>query len=88
MKATARIRAPLWRRVLAWFKQPLGLSARCPVCKGVLRGPDMAYSRNGDCWDETCKGSMWARQRRSFAYGNTKISNDSITREMIDEADE
>jgi hypothetical protein len=25
-------------------------------------------------------------QRRSFAYGNTKIENDRITREMIDEA--
>ena len=25
------------------------------------------------------------RQRRSFAYGNTKIENDRITREMIDE---
>ncbi len=27
-------------------------------------------------------------QRRSFAYGNTKIENDLITREMIAEADE
>lgn len=27
-------------------------------------------------------------QRRSFAYGNTKIENDRITREMIDEQDE
>ena len=25
-------------------------------------------------------------QRRSFAYGNTQIENDLITREMIDEA--
>jgi hypothetical protein len=25
------------------------------------------------------------RQRRSFAYGNTKIENDRITREMVDE---
>jgi len=25
-------------------------------------------------------------QRRSFAYGNTKIENDLITRQMIDEA--
>lgn len=25
-------------------------------------------------------------QRRSFAYGNTKIENDRITRRMIDEA--
>jgi hypothetical protein len=25
------------------------------------------------------------KQRRSFAYGNTKIENDRITREMIDE---
>jgi hypothetical protein len=24
-------------------------------------------------------------QRRSFAYGNTKIENDKITRQMIDE---
>lgn len=27
-------------------------------------------------------------QRRSFAYGNTKIENDLITRQMIDEAAE
>ncbi len=27
-------------------------------------------------------------QRRSFAYGNTKIKNDRITREMVDEQDE
>lgn len=27
-------------------------------------------------------------QRRSFAYGNCKISNDLVTREMIAEADE
>lgn len=27
-------------------------------------------------------------QRRSFAFGNTKIENDRITREMVDEADE
>jgi hypothetical protein len=27
-------------------------------------------------------------QRRSFAYGNTKIENDLVTREMIDEAAE
>ncbi|HEU0157183.1 MAG TPA: hypothetical protein VFQ82_14005 [Stellaceae bacterium] len=27
-------------------------------------------------------------QRRSFAYGNTKIENDLITREMIDQAAE
>lgn len=27
-------------------------------------------------------------QRRSFAYGNTKIENPLITREMINEADE
>jgi hypothetical protein len=29
-----------------------------------------------------------AEQRRSFVYGNTKIENDLITREMVDEADE
>ena len=27
-------------------------------------------------------------QRRSFAYGNTKIENDRITREMVDKQDE
>lgn len=27
-------------------------------------------------------------QRRSFAYGNTRIENDLITREMIDKAAE
>lgn len=27
-------------------------------------------------------------QRRSFVYGNTKLENDLITREMIDEAAE
>jgi hypothetical protein len=27
-------------------------------------------------------------QRRSFAYGNTKIENDLITREMVDKAAE
>jgi hypothetical protein len=27
-------------------------------------------------------------QRRSFAYGNTKIENDLITRKMVDEAAE
>jgi hypothetical protein len=27
-------------------------------------------------------------QRRSFAYGNAKIENDHITREMVDELDE
>lgn len=25
------------------------------------------------------------QQRRSFAYGNTKIENDRITRQMVDE---
>lgn len=28
-----------------------------------------------------------AEQRRSFAYGNCKIENDNITREMVAEAD-
>ena len=27
-------------------------------------------------------------QRRSFAYGNTKIENDLVTREMVDAQDE
>jgi hypothetical protein len=31
--------------------------------------------------------SQLAMQRRSFAYGNTHIENDRITREMIAEAD-
>jgi hypothetical protein len=26
------------------------------------------------------------RQRRSFVYGNTKLANDSITREIVDDA--
>lgn len=31
---------------------------------------------------------QWEEQRRSFAYGNAKIENDRVTREMIDtEAD-
>ena len=29
--------------------------------------------------------SQREEQRRSFAYGNTKIENDRITRQMIDE---
>ncbi|WP_366556430.1 hypothetical protein [Aquibaculum sediminis] len=27
----------------------------------------------------------WERQRRSFAYGNSKIENDRVTRSMVDE---
>jgi len=27
-------------------------------------------------------------QRRSFAYGNVKIGNDCVTREMVDDQDE
>jgi hypothetical protein len=27
-------------------------------------------------------------QRRSFAYGNAKIENDLVTREMVDQMDE
>lgn len=30
-------------------------------------------------------GDQKEKQRRSFAYGNTKIENDLITREMVDE---
>ncbi len=26
----------------------------------------------------------WEAQRRSFAYGNTKLANDDVTRESID----
>lgn len=26
-------------------------------------------------------------QRRSFVYGNTRIENENVTREMVDEAD-
>ena len=31
--------------------------------------------------------AMIRETRRSFAYGNTKIENDRITREMINQAD-
>ena len=31
--------------------------------------------------------SQEAAQRQSFAYGNTQIENDRITREMVAEAD-
>ncbi len=27
----------------------------------------------------------WEEQRRSFAYGNCKVENDLVTREMVDE---
>lgn len=87
MSAIARVPAPRWRRILAWLKQPLGPSARCPDCKNILRGLDMAYSREGWCWNDGCGNSMWAKQRRSFAYGNVKLSNDAITRELVDEVD-
>lgn len=30
-------------------------------------------------------GEQREKQRRSFAYGNTKIGNDLITHEMVDE---
>lgn len=30
-------------------------------------------------------GPQQEEQRRSFAYGNTKIENDLITRKMVDE---
>lgn len=33
----------------------------------------------------TMTGADKEEQRRSFAYGNTKIENDRITREMVDE---
>jgi hypothetical protein len=33
----------------------------------------------------TVTDAEWEEQRRSFAYGNTKIENSMITREMIDE---
>jgi len=32
--------------------------------------------------------SQLTAQRRSFAYGNTNIENDRITREMVAEADQ
>lgn len=35
----------------------------------------------------TMSPEQLAEQRRSFAYGNTVIENDLITREMVDEAD-
>lgn len=33
-------------------------------------------------------GTSQEAQRRSFAYGNTKLSNEAITRELVDEAAE
>ncbi len=30
-------------------------------------------------------GEQREKQRRSFAYGNTKIENDLITRDMVDQ---
>jgi hypothetical protein len=33
----------------------------------------------------TMSGAQKEQQRRSFAYGNTKIENSRITREMIDQ---
>jgi len=33
----------------------------------------------------TVTSDQLEEQRRSFAYGNTKIENDLITRELIDE---
>ena len=36
----------------------------------------------------TMSGDERQAQRRSFAYGNTKIENDLITREMVDQQDE
>lgn len=30
-------------------------------------------------------GEQREKQRRSFAYGNTKIENDLVTRDMVDE---
>ncbi len=35
----------------------------------------------------TMTPSQIAAQRRSFAYGNTHIENDRITREMIEDLD-
>ena len=31
---------------------------------------------------------QFARQRRSFVYGNTHLENDRITRELVEEIDE
>lgn len=28
---------------------------------------------------------QWEEQRRSFAYGNAKLENDYVTREMVDQ---
>jgi len=33
-------------------------------------------------------GKQQEEQRRSFVYGNTKIENERITREMVNEEDE
>jgi hypothetical protein len=35
----------------------------------------------------TMSSSQLREQRQSFAYGNTKIENERITREMVAEAD-
>lgn len=32
--------------------------------------------------------AIWEEQRRSFVYGNCKMSNPAITRELVDEVDE
>ena len=32
--------------------------------------------------------AQWESQRRSFAYGNTKIENELITRDSVDQAAE
>lgn len=34
------------------------------------------------------KAAALREQRRSFVYGNTKLHNESVTREMVDEIDE
>lgn len=38
--------------------------------------------------DRKRERAMWEEQRRSFVYGNCKMSNPAITRELVDEVAE
>lgn len=40
------------------------------------------------CPCEACQSRLKEEQRRSFVYGNTKLHNDNITRELVDEVAE
>ena len=49
-------------------------SCRCTSCVLLRRWPMTADEKE--------------RQRRSFAFGNVNLSNENVTREMVDEAAE